>query len=532
MPLRRAPFFALLLATIAGLTVQAIHALAPLGWNPLTLLILLCFAATTPWLGICVGNAVPGFLVLLFARNPPRAVLPIPAGADIDHAPITARTAIAVTIRSEDMQATLPPLRRLLAALTPPDRFALFLLSDTPAPATAEAAAIAAFAAEDPARIHYRRRAGNTGFKAGNVMDFLDHHAEGFELALMLDADSDMTADAVRRLVRIMQAAPGLGLVQHLTTGRPTSACFPRLFQFGMRAGMRVWATGQALWQGDEGPYWGHNAVLRIAPFRAHCRLEPLPDGSAILSHDQVEAARLRAAGWGVALWASEDGSQEANPPALPEFLHRDARWLAGNLQYRHLVALPGLRPMGRWQLVQAMLMFAVAPLHTALFLLAALAAATGASAPAAPLLGLMLAATLAVYSPKLLGYAEILASPAKSARYGGRARFAAGAALECLFMLAVDAIGTLHKTLAMLRLALGAKPSWLPQNRSARRISWAEAASLFWPHTLFGLLGFAIPWSLPLAGGLLLAIPLCVLSARDIGWVATIPEEKEAAPV
>ena len=50
--------------------------------------------------------------------------------------------------------------------------------------------------------IRYRRRAENTGFKAGNIMDFLDHHAEGFELMLVLDADSEMSAAAVLRLVR------------------------------------------------------------------------------------------------------------------------------------------------------------------------------------------------------------------------------------------------------------------------------------------------------------------------------------------
>ncbi len=140
--------------------------------------------------------------------------------------------------------------------------------------------------------------------------------------------------------------------MQHLTVGSPAASAFPRLFQFGMRAGMRVWATGQAWWQGDEGPYWGHNAAFRIAPFRAHARLAPLPDGTPILSHDQVEAAQLRAAGWGVAVLPEEDGSFEENPPALPEFLRRDTRWLAGNLQYRHLLLRPGLRPMGRWQLV------------------------------------------------------------------------------------------------------------------------------------------------------------------------------------
>jgi membrane glycosyltransferase len=474
----------------------------------------------------------------------------LPVAGDIDHAPITARTALAVTIRNEDMNAVLPPLGRLLDGLAAEgvaDRFAPFILSDTAAVAlaAAEEAALARF----PHAVRYRRRADNAGFKAGNVMEFLDHHAEGFDFAVMLDADSDMSAAAVLRLVRIMQAAPGMGIVQHLTVGRPADSAFPRMFQFGMRAGMRIWATGQAFWQGDAGPYWGHNAILRITPFRRHCRLERLPGGAEILSHDQVEAARLRAAGWGVCLWAEEEGSSEANPPALPEFLHRDARWLAGNLQYRHLLALPGLRAMGRWQLVQAILLFTGAPLYVAMLALAALSVAMGGGAAVGRglLFALALAWTLAIYSPKLLGYAEVLLSGDRRARYGGAGRFLAGAAAEFVFTLLLDAVSQVHKTLAMIRLALGARPGWLPQNRSVRGVSWGEAVRMFWPHTLFGVAvfgafasapGAAVLWALPFAGGLLVAIPFCVLSAdpRVSAWlraraIAAVPEEGTAPP-
>ena len=542
-------FFAILLATSAGLTWLMLQVLAPGGWRAAEVLIFLAFLGLVPWLGVCLANAIPGFLQLILSQNPPRAVLPITG--DIESGDITLTTAIAITIRTEDMALVLPPQRTLLAALDQTgasEKFTLWLLSDTqdPTAAAAEQAAIAAFRAADPnpTRIHYRRRTENTGFKAGNVMDFLDHHAQGIDLVLMLDADSAMTAPATLRLVRIMQADPTMGIVQNLTVGKPAAAAFPRLFQFGMRAGMRVWATGQALWQGDEGPYWGHNAILRAHAFRTHCKLEPLPDGSPILSHDQVEAARIRAAGWRVCVWAGEDGSQEANPPALPEFLHRDSRWLAGNLQYWHLLRLPGFRWMGRWQLIQAIMMFLGAPLYVAILALAALLAATGGATetPRPALAALALAWTLALYAPKLLGYLEILLSPARSARYGGRPRFALGAILEFIFMLLMDAIAQLHKTLAIARLALGRKPSWLPQNRTDRGVSWTEATRMFWPHTLIGLITFtafaqagtpAILWATPFAAGLPLAIPFCVLTASPgfSAWIrrhqiAAVPEE------
>lgn len=545
----RTTFFAILLTTSAGLIWLMLQVLAPGGWRAAEILIFAAFLGLVPWLGVCLANAIPGFLQLILAKNPPRSVLPITG--DIESGEITLTTAIAITIRNEDMAQVLPPQRALLTALDAAgasQNFTLWLLSDTqdPTAAAEEQSALAAFRATDPhpERIHYRRRAKNTGFKAGNVMDFLDHHAQGIDLVLMLDADSAMTAPAVLRLVRIMQADPTMGIVQNLTVGKPAPAAFPRLFQFGMRAGMRVWATGQALWQADEGPYWGHNAILRAHAFRTHCKLEPLPDGSPILSHDQVEAARLRAAGWRVCVWAGEEGSQEANPPALPEFLHRDSRWLAGNLQYWHLLRLPGFRWMGRWQLIQAIMMFLGAPLYVAILALAALLAATG-SAPETPrpaLAALALAWTLALYSPKLLGYLEILLSPARSARYGGRPRFALGAILEFTFMLLMDAIAQLHKTLAIARLALGRKPGWLPQNRTDRGVSWTEATRLFWPHTLVGLATFtafatagwpAILWATPFAAGLPLAIPFCVLTASPgfSAWlrrhqIAAIPEE------
>ena len=115
--------------------------------------------------------------------------------------------------------------------------------------------------------IVYRRRADNAGYKAGNVRDFCEMHGRDFELMLPLDADSLMTGDAIVSLVRIMQAHPKIGILQSLVVGMPSSSPFARIFQFGMRFGMRSYTMGQAWWVGDCGPFWGHNALVRIAPF-------------------------------------------------------------------------------------------------------------------------------------------------------------------------------------------------------------------------------------------------------------------------
>ena len=323
-----------------------------------------------------------------------------------------------------------------------------------------------------------------------------------------------------------MQADPTLAIAQHLTVGLPASSAFPRLFQFGMRAGMRIWATGQAWWQGDEGPYWGHNAVVRIAPFRAHCRLPVLPDGRHILSHDQVEAAVLRGAGWGVRVLPDEDGSlggesagaagippprtalagrQPAIPaPAAPARTAADGTLAAGPgdpavRRHAALPAVPARRRDGRRD--------------------------DGTSPfPAAPALALTAGVALA-RSTRRSCWATPRWRCRREQRHAtaGWHGFAGGAAAEIGFTLLLDAVSAVGKTGAMLRLAFGAHAGWRPQNRHDRGVTWGEAARLLWPQTALGVLvfaGFAIAgwtatlWALPLAGGLLVAIPLCVLTA------------------
>lgn len=547
--LRRALFSALVAAIAVLLLWLAWRTLAPGGVNALEVLILLGLLGVTPWAALSAGNSLVGLTILLGSRNPPAVVLPALARAR--PGPPRGLTALAVCIRNEEMHAVLPPLGALLdglAAQGAADRFVLWLLSDTQDPvlAAAEEKAIRAFA-ETHANTRYRRRAENTGFKAGNVMDFLDYHAGEATFFITLDADSVMTPDAVLRLVAIMEAEPDLAIVQQLIVGRPATAAFPRLFQFGMRAGMRSWATGQAWWQLDAGPYWGHNAILRCEPFRRHARLEALPDGSRILSHDMVESVRLQAAGWRVRCLPAENGSLESNPPAMPEFLRRDERWGAGNMQYFHLLRLPNFTPMGRLQLVQAILLFLGAPLYALILLLAALNAIIGGgeATPMGALALAIFAHWLCYFAPKLSGYAQALIQPRIAAPYGGRAAFAKGAAAEIVFMQLFEPVSTLNKAMFLATLPFGRRTGWAPQNRADRGIAWADAARLLWPHTLVGVgltLAFAavslpaLLLALPFTLGMILAVPLCVLSADPAlsAWlrarrIAATPEELSA---
>ncbi|WP_424811446.1 glucans biosynthesis glucosyltransferase MdoH [Roseococcus sp. YIM B11640] len=524
------------------------HLLAADGVTALDLAFLAAIALLAPWMALASVNAWLGLAILFCVPDPAAHVAP-PLRSPARGIP-RGRTAVAVCLRHEPMGSVRRNLAPLLAGL-PPGLFDFWLLSDSQDAAfqAEEAAAAEGLSAEHPTqRIRLRRRTSRAGFKAGNVMDFLDGEGKDYTYLLCLDADSEMSADAVWRLLRAMEGSPRVAIMQQLIAGRPVVAAFPRLFQFGMRAGMRAWATGQGWWQGPQGPFWGHNALIRIAPFREHGRLEALPDGSTILSHDQVEAARLHSAGWEVWCVPEEQGSLEGNPPALPEFMARDLRWAEGNMQYAALIGLPGLSAMARAQLLQAMLLFTCAPVWVLAFVLAAAIAATGGFAmiPGAMLAAAMLALWLAQHAPKLGGYAQLLVQGREAARYGGRRAVLAGAAAEITFTTLFSPISNFNKARFLLALPFGASRGWQPQNRDGHGVSWRDAARLLWPHTLAGVaaflflgvtapwaIGFAIPW----AGGLVVAIPFCVLTAspRFGQWlaargIAATPEEVQAA--
>jgi membrane glycosyltransferase len=430
--------------------------------------------------------------------------------------------------------ARLAVVKESLDATGYGDAFAYFILSDTSRPeiAAAEEAAVAAWRAgvPNPERIVYRRRETNEGFKAGNVRDFLDRWGRDHDLMLPLDADSLMTGGAIVRLVRMMQAHPGIGILQSLVVGAPSRSAFARIFQFGMRAGMRAYTFGSAWWIGDCGPFWGHNALVRIAPFAEHCHLPVLPGppplGGAVLSHDQVEATLMRRAGYEVRVLPVEHGSYEENPPTLPEFSRRDVRWCQGNLQYLKLLDLPGLLPMSRFQLVWAILMFLGVPAMTLLVALAPLKLLDGeapAAFPAGLAAALYVAYLLMYLSPKLAGLADVALTPGGVARYGGGLRFLAGAAVEIASSFMIGAVTTFRLTIFMAGLLVGRSIAWDGQARDAHDIPWREAARGLWAPTLFGVavcgaLAWLSPavllWSLPLTLGYLVAIPFTVLTA------------------
>ncbi|MFM1815385.1 MAG: hypothetical protein RLZ98_2080 [Pseudomonadota bacterium] len=511
------------------------------GWSLLDVVLFTLFMLASPWtvLGFC--NAMIGLWLLHGTRNGLRRAAPHSLAGEIP-APLVVRTAILMTLRNEDPARAISRLRIVKKSVDQTGEgaaFSYFILSDTndPVIAAAEEAAVARWrretSEEEAARIVYRRRTDNKGYKAGNVRDFCARWGQDYELMLPLDADSLMTGPSIVRMVRIMQAHPRLGILQSLVVGMPSASAFARMFQFGMRHGMRPYTVGQAWWSGDCGPFWGHNAVVRIKPFYEECELPELPGapplGGQILSHDQVEATFMRRAGYEVRVLPIEDGSWEENPPTMLDFAQRDVRWCQGNLQYLKLLDTPGLLPVSRFQLVWAIMMFIGLPawlLMIALLPAAALEARQASAYPSGLAIGLYLTFLFMFLSPKLAGLADVALTRGGVARYGGRATFLGGALLEFVFSFIQSAVSTFRTSIFIFGLVFGQKVAWGGQSRDAYGISWRTAAMNLWPQTVFGLglaaaLLYIAPtvllWSLPLTLGYIVAIPFAVATSSPV---------------
>ncbi|MBW4022236.1 MAG: glucans biosynthesis glucosyltransferase MdoH [Proteobacteria bacterium] len=550
---RRALVLVLNLGSWIGLGLVMAHVIGGQGWTPASIAIMALFLIGLPWTLLAFWNAVIGFVILRGTRDP-ASYTNVALRATVPDAPISRRTAICIAIRHEDVERVatrLAVMQGSLAATGAGAMFAFHVLSDSSRPDSV-AAELAAFG--NAPGVTYRRRPANTGFKAGNLRDFALAAGSDAHFMLVLDADSLMSGAAILRLVRVMEANPGLGILQTLVTGLPATSAFARIFQFGMRHGMRTHTTGIAWWQGSSGPYWGHNALIRLSSFVAHCELPVLPGRSPlsghILSHDQVEAALMRAAGMEVRVIADEFGSWEENPPRLPDFIRRDLRWAQGNLQYLGLVTRPGLRAMGRFQLCNAIAMYLGAPTSLLMLVIGLVNGLTRGHAGAVPqtlAFSLYFGFLLIGFAPRLLGVLDIALRPAERRRWGGLPRLLAGAATDGLFTLMIGPVMMVSQARFIAGLALGRRIMWEAQRREAGDVPWAEAIRGLWPQLLFGLLFAvalwrvapgAIPWALPTLAGSLLAIPFaCVTAEPRLGrWMVrrglcAIPDEFDPAP-
>ncbi len=557
---RRALFATLVIATVVAVMWLAAVALSADGLGLLDIVLLALFLVTLPWTVIGFWNAAIGFVILRFARNPVAAVTPAVARIRGDE-PVTASVALLACIRNEDPVRVIRNLAPMLDGLAPAGaQFHLYALSDTsdPAVAAAEERAVAALAEKWRGRIAltYRRRDNNAGFKAGNIRDFCLRWGANHDFAVMLDADSFIPASAILRMVRIMQASPEIGILQGLVVGMPSTSAFARIFQFGMRLGMWSYTTGSAWWQGDCGPHWGHNSVLRLKPFTAHCHIPPLPGGGPlgghVLSHDQIEAVLMRRAGYEVRVLPEENLGWEENPPTLLEFIRRDIRWCQGNMQYWRFLALPGLKFVSRYQLAFAILMFLGSPAWIALLVLGSYGVITAErpSAFMAPGAGLavLVLELIMWFAPKIATVIDALTRAKARYRYGGGPLFLLNVAVETVFFLLLSPIMWFAHTVFLVILLFGGGVGWGAQTRDDHAVPLSLALAKLWPQTALGWgciaalvlwAPVAVPSALLIAGGLAFAVPLCVATAnRAVGaalvriGIGRLPEEVTPSPL
>jgi membrane glycosyltransferase len=293
---------------------------------------------------------------------------------------LKSKTVIVIPVYNEDPDRVFAGLRasyESLAATGEIDAFDFFVLSDTRDPDIwiAEEVAWAKACADLKARgkIFFRRRAENTERKSGNLKEFCETYATHYDHMIVFDADSVMSGEAMVNMAYLMENNPDAGIIQSppQPTGRQT--LFARILQFISRVHGPTMSAGLSFWCMGSSNYWGHNAIIRVQAFIDCCGLPVLsgkpPMGGHILSHDFVEAAFMRKAGWRCWLIPQLEGSWEELPPNLIDYAIRDRRWCQGNMQHARLLFAPGFKPLSRLHFFMGVMSFGSSPLWLLLLL-------------------------------------------------------------------------------------------------------------------------------------------------------------------
>ncbi len=495
---------------------------------------------STWWLA---WGAAQGLLGLTTRAKPPAAR---------HEGPIRGRTVIIVPVYNEDPQVTFARIAAMDASLVATNERAVFhfaVLSDTRNDLIArdERRWFARLVLERNAqgRMFYRRRAQNTGKKAGNLEDFIATSGAAYDYGLILDADSLMEGATIVEMVRRMEADPGLGLLQSLPKIVRARSRFGRAMQFSAAFYSPVFARGLAMMQGRTGPFWGHNALVRIRAFAESCGLPvlsgPPPFGGHILSHDYVEAALLARAGWRVRLDDDLEGSFEEGPENIIDHAKRDRRWCQGNLQHMRLITAPGLWMWSRFVFVQGIFAY-VAPVFWLAFILASIAAPHFAPGPdyfPNPLwpfpvfppdatfkaVGLAVGVFGLLILPKLLIVIDATAS-GRAAGHGGGWGAGISTLSELAFSSLTAPIFLLFQTRSVAQVLMRRDGGWPANNRGDGSLSIAESWSASWWITATGALALAMTWVW--APALLLwmlpvAVPM-LLAPVIIAWSSLAP--------
>ena len=542
----------LLMFAQSGLATYFMSLVLPYhGTKPLEAVTLVLFAILFCWVSAGFWTAMAGFLVLL--RGGDRYMISASLTEDLAERPIdaAARTAIVMPICNEDVARVFAGLRATYESVRRSgtlEHFDFFVLSDSSEP-DLYVAELAAWdrlcrAVDGFGHIFYRRRRRRVKRKTGNIDNFCRRWGSNYRYMIVLDADSVMSGDCLGRLVRLMEANPGAGIIQTAPRASGRDTLYARIQQFSTRVYGPLFTAGLHYWQLGESHYWGHNAIIRMAPFIRHCALAPLPGRGSmagdILSHDFVEAALMRRAGW--AVWIAYDlaGSYEEMPPNLLDELKRDRRWCHGNLMNFRLFLAHGMHPVHRAVFATGVMAYLSAPLW---FLFLALStgmlAAHTLSVPQyfieprqlfpiwpewhpEKALALFTATATLLFLPKLLSVFLICLQGAR--QFGGSLQVALGMLIELLFSALLAPVRMLFHTRFVTAAFLGWAIRWKSPPRDDAETHWGEALRKHGGHTLLGLVWGGgvfwlnpsfLWWLLPIVGALVLSIPLSVFSSR-----------------
>jgi membrane glycosyltransferase len=375
-----------------------------------------------------------------------------------------------------------------------------------------------------------------------------------------------MEADTLIRLGLFMEESPQTGLLQTVPVLVNRNTLFARLQQFAGRVYGPVMAAGLAVWSRGAGNYWGHNAIVRTEAFAAcaglpHLRGKP-PFGGHILSHDFVEAALMRRAGWAVLLAPTLPGSYEESPPGLIDLAARDRRWCQGNLQHAKVLLARGLSWPSRFHMLTGIMSYIASPLWL-VFLLAGLLLALQAHYirpeyfteefqlfPTWPAIdperaiGLFVVTMAILFAPKLFGLAVALSRRTARHGIGGAVRGLASVLVESVLAALLAPVMMAIQSAAVADILFGRDGGWQPQRRDDGTLPFASVVRRHRAHMLLGA-GLAVSawavspqilaWMAPAIAGLLLAAPLSALTATVMAGAAlqragllAIPEEQE----
>jgi membrane glycosyltransferase len=516
------------------------------GWTPINLALLVLFTLLFAHVAIGFCQAFLGFL-----RLTDRTSIGSSAAAEDKNFSNLPTTAIVIPIYHEEVAPVFARLRVMhdaLYSLGAISRFEFFILSDSTdrEKARAEETAWARFIEETgtAGRVFYRRRKSPRNRKSGNIADFCRRWGSQYRYMLCLDADSLMSAATIVELVRRMEDNHRIGILQTVPQAINGRTIWSRLQQFSMSLYGPIFATGANFWQGEESNFWGHNAIIRLAPFMQHCALPELPGRSAIgrrpMSHDFVEAALMRRAGWEVRLADDLGGSYEETPPTVVEHLKRDRRWCQGNLQHLPLAFARGFPAMTRFHFLHGIFSFLAAPLLVLVLLLGFvknLGAAPESDGIFADAMRAETALVLFGFTmfllllPKFLALALALRNR-RAAEFGGKVKLVLSTLAEILLSALIAPLFLYFHAKFVLFNLLGKKVEWDAQARGCGAGgAWWEARKLFGLTTLSGLFVIGLTawltpgyffWLLPILIGWLVAIPLTAsLGDLELGKAA-----------